>query len=235
MFQHTEVVKLMNSAAGRNKKASIGISALIGIVLVVGSIFVFWEPFERIKDAIMNKISLKPKPNIYNLASEANFKRLSKDIEYFLDSNENEMFIPYSLGKNYMLIGFNKDKSVNSCIKGENFLEPPNICNRRSCLCLCYNGKEKYCDPHKCTPYKGIDYFIGGNPDVLNPYEGKKMDIDDPVSEKKAHCLQINGGKGVDEKNWKTQRIFIQKSTANSKLFLYLGQVDDAKSRYIQK
>jgi len=219
-----------------NKKGNSIIRALIGLVMVIIVILGLVVIYQRSVDTLLPRINPGIVQEVYALASPDSFSRLSQDIEILLESDHSERTIVYTIGTKYMLIGFNKDKEVNDCIKGDEFIEPPGVCRKKACLCLCENEDEKMCEEKLCVPYKGVDYFIGGKPGVLNPYEGEEMSKIDPATGKNAHCLQINGGKGIDEQNWETQNIYIQRTKDTSgKIFVYLGKEKDAESRSIEE
>ncbi len=212
----------------------IGLVLLAFIILVTAKgMGLSWDIIGGlIKQTTVGKVqNAIDSPSLYTRASGASFERLNYEIELLLKDKDEEAsrILPYTLGQ-YRLVGFNKDKVINSlCIdEAMNNIEPQD-CNGRSCLCLC-TGEES-CE---CTEYLGVDYFITSADQVGNKAE-KLEDLQEEITGGDAYCLLIRGAINEDhikliepyDNWWHSQNAYIQKMEINGKTAIFFGRADD--------
>lgn len=233
----------------KDKRAVLQISlVVIGVVLAGIVIFFTLVGHIKITNILLQLITavfdVDPDPTW--LASPPNLDRLNEEVFLLLESDDEHphKVIPFTIGINqgfigvdtkdsYVLIGFNKDPSANSCIEDIDEYDLPNKCKdeNRACLCMC--ERDTYvCAEENCYDYRDIDYFISYDKDL---HLGDEMNgVTDPATGSNAYCLDIYGQFG--KKRWVSRQLHIDKTEDNSgNVFVFMALAGDDTDARVKK
>jgi len=214
--------KMYSTFFKKNKKGfTIGIKEAVLLAFAAILVLAMFSFFFQLKDAFLSE------PDD---GSKTNFDRIYSSIKDLIKSSDSKDYkvINYFLADKKFIVGFDRDWDDNTnvvdfYVQGDNIYKSSK-CGVSACLCLysADSGWDKSNNKDKNVILCRSDDIAGKN--VIFSSEGSEN-----VEPRTKGIARVDGKDHYlvfDGKDWKVQRLYIEKTTIDTKIYFYISTID---------